>query len=126
RNERWFEDTLPRLPEHFFKQSFRVKPVTFRYLVDVRRPNKEREVTSMRFTIPVEKRVRAALYKSCSSAEVRTVANWFGLGLSTVNENSREFGRVVVFVLKKDWLKMVSTTEHPDHIREFQAALKFS
>ncbi|CAN7976680.1 unnamed protein product [Ixodes persulcatus] len=33
RNERWFEDTLPHLPEHFFKQSFRVKPVTFRYLV---------------------------------------------------------------------------------------------
>ncbi|KAM7287999.1 uncharacterized protein ISCGN_031688, partial [Ixodes scapularis] len=125
RNERWFEDTLPHLPEHFFKQSFRVKPVTFRYLVDVCRPHMEREVTNMRSTIPVEKRVGAALYKLCSSAEDRTIANLFGLGRSTVNENYREFCRVVVSVLEQDWLKMVSAAELPDHIREFQAALEF-
>ncbi|CAN8028555.1 unnamed protein product [Ixodes persulcatus] len=125
RNERWFEDTLPHLPEHFFKQSFRVKPVTFRYLVDLCRPHMEREVTNMRSTIPVEKRVGAALYKSCSSAEDRTIANLFGLGRSTVNENYREFCRVVVSVLEQDWLKMVSAAELPDHIREFQAALEF-
>ncbi|KAG0411366.1 hypothetical protein HPB47_011510 [Ixodes persulcatus] len=125
RNERWFEDTPPHFPEHFFKQSFPVKAVTFRYLVDVCRPHMEREVTSMCSTIPVEKRVVAALYKLCSSAEDGTIANLFGLGRSTVNENYREFCRVVVSVPEQDWFKMVSATELSDHIREFQAALEF-
>ncbi|CAN7936967.1 unnamed protein product [Ixodes hexagonus] len=125
RNERWFEDTLPHLPAHVFKQSFRVMPATFRYLVDVCRPHMERQVTSMRPTIPVEKRVGAALYKLCSSAEDRTIANLFGLGRSTVNELYREFCQVIVFVVEPDWVKMVSAAKLPDHIREFQAALEF-
>ncbi|KAM7303967.1 hypothetical protein ISCGN_013869 [Ixodes scapularis] len=102
RNERMFEDTLPHLREHFFKQSFPVQPVTFTYLVDVRQPHMEREVTSMRSTIPVEKRVGSALCKLCSRAEDRTIANLFGLGRSTVTENYREFCRAVVSVLEQD------------------------
>ncbi|KAG0415861.1 hypothetical protein HPB47_006971 [Ixodes persulcatus] len=124
RNERSFEETLPHLPKHFFKQSFRVKPATFRYLVDMCRPHMEREVTTMHLIFPVEKRVGAALYKLCSSAEDRTITNLFSQGRSTVNENYREFCRVVVSVLEQDWLKMVSAAELPDPIREFQAALE--
>ncbi|CAN8002244.1 unnamed protein product [Ixodes hexagonus] len=129
RNERWFEGTLPHLPAYVFKQSFRIMPATFRYLVDVCRPHMEREVTCMRPTIAVEKRAGGAVYKLCSSAEDRTIANLFGLGRSTVNENYKEFCQVVVSVLEHapcgSAFKMVSAAELPEHIREFQAALQF-
>ncbi|KAG0430745.1 hypothetical protein HPB47_021501 [Ixodes persulcatus] len=125
RGERWFEDTLPNLPESHFKQAFRVMPATFRYIVDVCRPHMERQVTPMRPTISVEKRVGAALYKLCSSAEDRTVAHLFGLGRSTVNDNYKEFCHIVVSELERDWLKMMTAAELPDHVREFQAALEF-
>lgn len=39
RNKQWFESTLPNLPAYFFKQSFRVMPSAFWYLVDLCRPH---------------------------------------------------------------------------------------
>ncbi|KAG0431026.1 hypothetical protein HPB47_022166 [Ixodes persulcatus] len=122
--ERWFEDTLPHLLESHFKQAFRVRPTTFRYIVDVCRPHLERQVP-MRPTISVEKQVKAAIYKLCSSAEDRTVAHLFGLGRSTVNENYKEFCHIVVSELERDWLKMMAAAVIPDHVREFQATLEF-
>ncbi|KAG0418281.1 hypothetical protein HPB47_004985 [Ixodes persulcatus] len=124
-HERWFEDTLPNMPEHFFKQAFRVRPATFRYLVDVCRPYMERQVTCMRETIAMEKRVGVALFKLCSTAEDRTVATLFGIGRSTVNELYREFCETVVAVLEPEWVKLMTPKELPEHIREFQAALEF-
>lgn len=96
----------------------------FRYLVDMCQTHMERNVTSMRSTISVEKRVGAALYKSCSSVEDRTLANLFSLGRSTVNESYREFCRLVISILEKDWLKVASAVELPDRIRELQGALE--
>ncbi|XP_042149020.1 protein ALP1-like [Ixodes scapularis] len=125
RHERWFEDTLPNMPEYFFKQAFRVRPATFRYLVDVCRPYMERQVTCMRETIAMEKRVGVALFKLCSTAEDRTVATLFGIGRSTVNELYREFCETIVAVLEPEWVKLMTPKELPEHIREFQAALEF-
>ncbi|CAN8026648.1 unnamed protein product [Ixodes persulcatus] len=125
RNERWFEDTLPNLPAYVFKQSFRVMPSTFRYLVDVCRPHMERQVTAMRATISVEKRVGASLYKLCSTAEDRTIAHLFGLGRSTINELYKEFCQVIVSALEPEWVKMISAAELAEHVREFEATLDF-
>lgn len=125
RNERWFENTLPGLGDHNFKQSFRVSPSTFRFIVHRLRPVLEREVTNMREPIPVEKVVAIALYKLCSSAEDRTVAHIFAVGRSTVNGIYKEFCEAVVDVLEEDWLKMVTSDEMEQHIREFKAVLDF-
>lgn len=100
-------------------------PSTFRYLVDVCRPHMEREVTAMRATISVEKRVGASLYKLCSTAEDRTIAHLFGLGRSTVNELYKEFCTVVVSALEPEWVKMVGAAELAEHVREFEATLDF-
>ncbi|EEC01953.1 hypothetical protein IscW_ISCW001060 [Ixodes scapularis] len=71
-------------------------------------------------------------YSRCSwclhlskSVEDRTIANFFSLERSTVNENYRDFCRVAISILKKNWLKVASAVELPDSIREFQAALAF-
>ncbi|KAH7986340.1 hypothetical protein HPB51_026684 [Rhipicephalus microplus] len=63
RNERWFKGTVPHLDEYNFKQSFRVYPFTFRFIVESLRSELERQCTSMREAIPPEKRVGIVLYK---------------------------------------------------------------
>ncbi|KAH7978217.1 hypothetical protein HPB49_004836 [Dermacentor silvarum] len=85
RRERWFEKTVPHLGEHNFKQSFRVNPSTFRFIVENLRLVLERQSTNMCEPIPPEKRVVIGLSKLCSSSEDRTVANLCGVGRSTVN-----------------------------------------
>ncbi|XP_077505085.1 uncharacterized protein LOC144114929 [Amblyomma americanum] len=125
RNERWFEDTLPGLGSRHFRQSFRVSETSFRYLVDVCRPAMERQVTNMREPIPVEKRVAVALYKLCSCAEDRAVADVFGIGRSTVNELYREFCETVVATLEHEWVKMPTAVDMRAHIREFEAMCGF-
>lgn len=125
RNERWFEDTLPYLGDQFFRQSFRVSPTTFRYIVESCGPLLQREDTVMRSAISVEKRVAVSMYKLCSSAEDRSIANLFGIGRSTVNTLYREFCEAVVTKLEPDWVKMPSAQTMADHIREFGAVCDF-
>ncbi|KAL1472400.1 hypothetical protein MTO96_039357 [Rhipicephalus appendiculatus] len=79
----------------------------------------------MRQQISPEKRVALGLYKPCSSAEDRTVANLFGVGRSTVNTVYREFCEAVVDVLQEDWIKMITEEEMARHIREFEAVCGF-
>ncbi|XP_037508358.1 uncharacterized protein LOC119384138 [Rhipicephalus sanguineus] len=125
RHGRWFEETLPNLGEQNFRQSFRVSQTTFKYLVDVCRPTMERQTTNMREAIPVNKRVAVALYKLCSSAEDRTIANLFDMGRSTVNIIYREFCEAVVDSLEERWVRMPTPSEMEDHIKEFQLTLGF-
>lgn len=80
----------------------------------------------MREAVSVQKRVAAALYKLCSSAEDRTVANLFDLGRWTVNRIYREFCDIVVEALEDKWVKMLAADEMTDHIREFYAVTGFS
>lgn len=124
RNERWFEDTLPNLTEHHFKQAFRVSSSTFRYLVESLRVL-ERENTNMRLAIPLEKRVAVGLYRLSSSAEDRTIAHLFGIGRSTVNTLFREFCTAVIEQLEGEWLCMVRRCEMTHHMREFYAVTGF-
>ncbi|KAH8026999.1 hypothetical protein HPB51_001314 [Rhipicephalus microplus] len=79
----------------------------------------------MREAITPEKRVGIALYKLCSSAEDRTVANLFGVGRSTVNTLYRQFCEAVVAVLEHEWMKMVTAEETARHIQEFEAVTGF-
>lgn len=118
RNERWFEDTMPHLGEYHFKQAFRVSPTTFRYLVESCRVCLERQTTNMRKAISVEKRVAVGLYRLCSSAEDRTIADLFGIGRSTVNTIFREFCKTVIDRLEAEWIRMVGRRELEEHMRE--------
>lgn len=125
RKERWFEDTLPGLGEGKFRENFRVSTRTFRYIVEVCRQDMEKQETHMRETIPIEKRVGMALYRLCSSAEDRTVANLFGVGRSTLNEIYREFCEVVIARLEDQFLRMITPSEMETHIRDFEAVCGF-
>ncbi|KAL3195898.1 hypothetical protein MRX96_045479 [Rhipicephalus microplus] len=51
----------------------------------------QRVDTTMREAISVEKRVAVSLYRLCSAAEDRTIAELFAIGRSTVNLIYKEF-----------------------------------
>ncbi|KAH7976950.1 hypothetical protein HPB52_021763 [Rhipicephalus sanguineus] len=80
RNERWFEGTLPHLGDAHFRQSLRVTPATFNYLVNVLTPVLERADTNMRPAVSVAKRIAIGLYRLRSTAEDATIAHLFGVG----------------------------------------------
>ncbi|KAH7964397.1 hypothetical protein HPB51_027365 [Rhipicephalus microplus] len=75
--------------------------------------------------VSVQKRITVTLYKLCSSAEDRTVANLFDLGRWTVNTKYREFCDIVVEALEDQWVKMLAADEMTHHIREFYAVTGF-
>ncbi|XP_065292087.2 uncharacterized protein [Dermacentor albipictus] len=121
RRTRWFEETVPLLGEKFFKRAFRVTPATFRYLVDAVRPLIERQNTNMREAITLDKRVAIGLYRLCSSAEDRSVAELFAVGRSTVNVAYRELCEAVIHTMEAEWIKMPTASSMAEHIREFTA-----
>lgn len=125
RNERWFEETLPHLGEAHFKRCFRVAPATFRYIVDACRADLTRQDTEMTEAVSVEKRVAVGLYRLCSTAEERTVAELFTLGRSTVNMIYKEFCIPILDNLEDEWVKAVSPSNISQHMREFAAVTGF-
>ncbi|XP_050033077.3 uncharacterized protein [Dermacentor andersoni] len=125
RHRRWFENTLPNLGDQNFRQSFRVSPTTFKYLIDVCRPTMERQTTNMRAAVPLDKRVAVGLYKLCSSAEDRTIAHLFDIGRSTVNIIYREFCETVVATLEAEWVRMLNENDMQEHIEHFHASTGF-
>lgn len=125
RQTTWFEHTVAQYSEDDFKQQFRVTPATFRILVESLHPLLERQEAGIRDCVAVEKAVGIGLYKLCSTAEDRSVAHIFGGGRSTVNGIYREFREAVIAVLEDEWLRMMTPSEMPQHIREFEAMCGF-
>ncbi|KAH7940648.1 hypothetical protein HPB49_002747 [Dermacentor silvarum] len=72
----------------------------------------------MRKAISVEERVAVGLYRLCSSAEDRTIADLFGIGKSTMNTIFREFCKMVIDLLEAEWIQMVGRRELEEHMRE--------
>ncbi|KAH7984105.1 hypothetical protein HPB52_017076 [Rhipicephalus sanguineus] len=99
---RWFEETVPLLGEKFFKRAFRVTPGIFRYIVDTVRPLLERQNTNMREAIALDTRVAIGLYRLCSSAEERSIAEFFAVGRATVNEAYKELCEAVIETMENN------------------------
>ncbi|KAH8031321.1 hypothetical protein HPB51_016213 [Rhipicephalus microplus] len=125
RSQHWFEETQPNLGEAYFKRCFRVSAATFRYIVELCRTDMQRVDTTMREAISVEKRVAVSLYRLCSAAEDRTIAELFAIGRSTENLLYKEFCTAVLKNLEDDWVKMPSPTDMEEHMREFFAVTGF-
>ncbi|XP_037276716.2 uncharacterized protein LOC119169805 [Rhipicephalus microplus] len=85
----------------------------------------QRVDTTMREAISVVKRVAVSLYRLCSAAEDRTIAELFAVGRSTVNLLYKEFCTTVLKNLEDDWVKMPSPTDMEEHMREFFAVTGF-
>lgn len=92
----WFDNIMPVLPEATFKRHFRVGRETFNMLVNDLHPYLIGEPNNYRENIAVEKKVAIGLFRLGSSAELRVIAELFGVGKSTVHKIQYEFTSAVI------------------------------
>ncbi|XP_077175217.1 uncharacterized protein LOC143828948 [Paroedura picta] len=92
RSSDWWENFVwTRWDDDHWIANFRMSRGTFFELVEALRGRMERQVTGMRRPVPVEKRVAAALWYLATPQYFRTVAQQFGLGVTTVGDILKEF-----------------------------------
>ncbi|XP_055955589.1 uncharacterized protein LOC126814699 [Patella vulgata] len=111
---------LPNLiPLHFifsfyddiqYLENFRMSKCTFEYLCRILRPFLEKQVTSMREPISVERQVGISLWVLGTNAEYRTVAALFGVGRSTVSSIIHIFCESLISI-KDKFIKFPSGEE---------------
>jgi DDE superfamily endonuclease len=93
----WYQTILPNFDAVEFKKHFRVcKPVFQKLCVDLQ-PLLEGQVTQMRDPIPVKKKIHVGLFHMGSAAELRVIAQLFGIGLSTVHSIHHSFTEAIIY-----------------------------
>ncbi|CAF0959072.1 unnamed protein product [Adineta ricciae] len=94
-----------------FKENFRLNRTTYNELIRQIGPHLQREDTTFRLAIPVEKRVACALYLLGSTCELRTAANLFGIGRTTAGQILHEFCEVLVNNFFHRFIKFPTTSQ---------------
>lgn len=92
----YFENYVECYPEDEFKNEMRVGRDLFDYLCAVVGPFMVKEDTKFRKAIPVRRKVAMALKRLGTGMGYRELAQWFGHGMSTIQECTVEFCQVVV------------------------------
>lgn len=83
-----------------WKENFRMSKTTFDMIVLKLRPVLQKRRTRFRESVPVQKRVAVALWRLATGDEFRTIAELFGVGISTAQEICDEFVHAVNLILK--------------------------
>ncbi|XP_072858744.2 uncharacterized protein LOC110082590 isoform X5 [Pogona vitticeps] len=98
----WWDNLLAGQPDNGeWIRYFRMSRAAVLDLVEKLRPVLQREDTNMRAAIPVDKRVALTLWKLATSDSYRSVANQFGVGVSTVSVIVMEVCEAIHDVLLK-------------------------
>ncbi|XP_042328395.1 uncharacterized protein LOC121933133 [Sceloporus undulatus] len=98
----WWDNLVAgRLDSREWIRCFRMSREAVLDLVEKLRPVLQREDTNMRAAIPVDKRVALTLWKLATSDSYRSVANQFGVGVSTASVIVMEVCEAIHDVLLK-------------------------
>ncbi|XP_003565445.1 protein ANTAGONIST OF LIKE HETEROCHROMATIN PROTEIN 1-like [Brachypodium distachyon] len=97
--EWWREVSSPSYPERDFKREFHVSRRTFHYLCDELGASVGKEDTWLHAAVPVPKRVAACLWRLAHGHPCLTVAERFGVSVSTVHKLRVDFCAAVNSVL---------------------------
>ncbi|XP_054606675.1 uncharacterized protein [Nothobranchius furzeri] len=91
RSSEWWDVTVPAFTNEQWLQNFRMTEQTFLYLCNKLRPVLERQHTSFRMCVPLQKRVAIALWRLATGSEYASIGRLFGVGCTTVCRCVREF-----------------------------------
>lgn len=105
RTSDWWENTAQRFTDEQWLGDFRVSRETFTYICTTLKPALQRQDTTYRLCIPLEKRVAIALYKLASTTEYRTVANLFAVSRTSVCRCVHDFCKAVIAILRPKFIK---------------------
>ena len=98
------------LPEEW-RENFRMSKDSFMMLCNQLRPLLEKQTTSMRSPISVEKQVAVTLYYLADEGRYRKVANAFGISRAAVSLTIRRVCTVITSNLGPTYIKLPSTEE---------------
>ncbi len=101
----WWEITAQRFTDEQWLEDFRVSRETFKYICTNLKPALQRQDTSYRLCIPLEKWVAIALYKLASTTEYRTVANLFAVSRTSVCRCVHDVCKAVIAILHPKFIK---------------------
>lgn len=80
----WYDLVTVLFSDEHWYQNFRVTRATFTFILEEIREHISRRDTTMRKSIPAERRLALTLYYLASTAEYRTIAHLFGVSTSFV------------------------------------------
>lgn len=92
----WWSSIVRDMTDKQFKDNFRVQRSTVQQILDQVGPHLQRQDTTFRPAIPIDKRIACALYSLESTSETRAIAHLFGISGSTAANLLHEFTEVLV------------------------------
>ncbi|XP_054843778.1 uncharacterized protein LOC129335367 [Eublepharis macularius] len=87
----WDRIVSEQWDDHAWMMRFRMTKVTFLDLVEVLRPRLQRQTTTMRAPLSVERRVAVAVWCLANGCSFQVASDLFGIGRSTVAASLMEF-----------------------------------
>ncbi|KAI4380771.1 hypothetical protein MLD38_006922 [Melastoma candidum] len=115
RSRDWWERCdSPEFPANEFRDVFRMSKPTFNFICDVLDPVIMKKNTALREAIPTRHRVAVCIWRLATGEPLRSVADRFGLGISTCHKLIMEVCSAMKTVLMPRYLRW------PDHISAFE------
>ena len=110
-NDSWWELIVTAMTDEQFKENFRLDRSTFRILLQHIESYFRKKNTNFHPCISVEKKVCCALYALGSTAELRTIANLFGIGKSTARQLLQHFCSILVDIFFSRLVRFPTTND---------------
>lgn len=121
RNSSWFDDVVLKIyGEARFLRMFRMRKMTFFWLVEKLGPTIERRDTKFRKAIPVTVRLGIILYRLAHGSSYFLIAEKFGVGESSVRRIVSEGVDAIIQVLGPTFLTWPATQRLAEISRGFQ------
>ena len=116
----WDRIVLETFTEEQWVANFRMKKETFDFVCSKLEPTLAAEDINVRKPLDVQKQVAVALYWLASSAEYRTVANLFGIGISTVHDCVHDVCNALVESLLDDYVRFPKDEDLKDVVAGYE------
>lgn len=100
-----------RVAEEEWGENFRMSKQSFIKLCDLLRGYLEKQTTTFRLPISVEKQVGMFLYYIADEGRLRKTGNAFGVAKSTTSKVIRQVGNVISMHLAKDYIALPKTDQ---------------
>lgn len=110
----WWDVSVPSFTHVQWIQSFRMSEETFGFVCNKVRPAMERQNTSFRCCVPLKKRVAIALWKLATGCEYRSIAQRFGVSMSTVCRCVQDFCAAAEVLLVPDQVRFPDSDRFMD------------
>ncbi|XP_034036739.1 protein ANTAGONIST OF LIKE HETEROCHROMATIN PROTEIN 1-like [Thalassophryne amazonica] len=105
RDSEWWDAIVPSFTNTEWLNNFRMSEETLSFLCNKLNPVMERRDTSFHRCVPLKKRVAIALWKLATGSEYRTIAQLFGVSITTVCRCVQEFCAVVETLLVPEQIR---------------------